>query len=227
MEKLMYLVFQEAEADGAELRTALLEKALPALRDGGAGSVTLHVQDEAVDAGQPLRKSDPPIRAMLSFWLENADDRGACEAALASHASKLAGYLVAESRPMIHERSEGQRTPGMCQVTCIAKLPDLDWAEFYRIWTTDHKAVAVETQSTTGYVRNVLVRPLTDGAPDQWHAIVEETFPIGALADPKVFYAASSDEQLKANLDRMMTSCNRFLDMAPLEFTHMSEYWLG
>jgi len=164
---------------------------------------------------------------MVSFWLENADDRGACEAALRAHAKQLAGYLVSESRPMIHERSKGARTPGMCQVTCIAKLPDLGWDEFYRIWTTDHKAVAIETQSTTGYVRNVFVRPLTEGAPAQWHAIVEETFPIGALDDPKTFYDAASDAELKANLGRMMESCNRFLDMDPLEFTHMSEYWLG
>jgi hypothetical protein len=227
VEKLVYLVFQEAELDGAELRRALIDKAVPALRAGGAQYVTVHVQDEAVAAGQALRKSDPPIRAMVSFWLENHDDRAACEAALASHARKLAGYLVAESRPMIHERVQGERSPGMCQVTCIAKLPELSWDEFYRIWTTDHKQVAIDTQSTTGYVRNVFVRPLTAGAPDQWHAIVEETFPIGALDDPKVFYDADSDAKLKANLETMMQSCNRFLDMGPLEFTHMSEYWLG
>lgn len=227
MEKLIYLVFQEPELDGAELRSALIDKAVPAMREGGAQHITVHVQDEAIAAGQPLRKSDPPIRAMVSFWLENHDDRGACEAALASHARQLAGYLVSEARPMLHERTQGSRTPGACQVTCIAKLPDLSWDEFFRIWTTDHKQVAIDTQSTTGYVRNVFVRPLTAGAPDQWHAIVEETFPIGALNDPKVFYASKSDEELKANLDAMMTSCNRFLDMEPLEFTHMSEYWLG
>jgi hypothetical protein len=227
VEKLMYLVFQEPEADGEALRAALLEKAVPALREAGSRYVTVHVQDQAVAAGQALRKSDPPIRAMVSFWLENCDDRGACETALASHAKQLAGYLVAESRPMIHEREQGQRSPGMCQVTCIAKLPNLAWGEFYRIWTTDHKQVAIDTQSTTGYVRNVIVRPLTEGAPEQWHAIVEETFPIGALDDPKVFYDAATDEKLKANLDTMMKSCNRFLDMEPLEFTHMSEYWLG
>lgn len=227
MEKLVYLIFQDPELGGGELREALIEKAVPVLRANGAQYLTVHVQDADVTAGAPLRKSDPPIRAMVSFWMENSDDRDACEAELTKHAKQLAGYLVAESRPMIHERPEGARSPGMCQVTCIAKLPDLSWDEFYEIWTTDHKAVAIETQSTTGYVRNVFVRPLTEGAPDQWHAIVEETFPIGALDDPKIFYDAASDEELRANLDRMMKSCNRFLDMEPLEFTHMSEYWLG
>jgi hypothetical protein len=42
-----------------------------------------------------------------------------------------------------------------------------------------------------------------------------------------VFYAASSDAELERNVKRMLDSCNRFLDMGPLEFTHMSEYYLG
>ena len=82
-------------------------------------------------------------------------------------------------------------------------------------------------QSTTGYVRNVISRRLTEDAPDHWTGIVEETFPIGALTDPKVFYAAKDDAELKANLDRMMASVTRFLDDGPMEFTHMSEYDLG
>jgi hypothetical protein len=112
-------------------------------------------------------------------------------------------------------------------VTCIAKLPELDYGEFTRIWHDDHKQVAIETQSTTGYVRNEIVRGLTRDAPAGWIAIVEDTFPIGALDDPKVFYDAASDEELRENVGRMVTSCNRFLDMGPLEFSHMSEYWLG
>lgn len=227
MEKCVYLLFDEAERPGAELRDALREKAVPALRAAGARNITLHVQDEHVAAGGPLRKSDPPIRAMVSLWLEDSDDRGPCEDALAAHARRIAGYLVVESRPMDHHPPQGERTPGACQVTCIAKLPDLDYAEFTRIWHGDHKRVAIETQSTTGYVRNEFVRALTADAPDGWIAIVEETFPIGALEDPKVFYDAADDAELKANAGRMIESCNRFLDLGPLEFTHMSEYVLG
>jgi hypothetical protein len=115
----------------------------------------------------------------------------------------------------------------MKQVTCIARKPEVSYQEFTRIWHEDHKIVAIETQSTFGYVRNEIVRPLTEGAPDQWIAVVEENFPIGALTDPKVFYDANSDEELRRNLERMVKSCNRFLDMGPLELTHMSEYYLG
>jgi hypothetical protein len=58
-------------------------------------------------------------------------------------------------------------------------------------------------------------------------AIVEETFPIGALTDPKVFYDAKDDSDLRARMERMMQSCQRFLDFEPMEYTHMSEYYLG
>jgi hypothetical protein len=226
MEKLVYLLFHEADLPGSELRTSLVEKAAAALREAGAREITVCVQDEAVAAGTPLRRSDPPIRAMVSFWMDNCDDRAACEAALAAHAKRLAGYLVVESRPLVHEAPQGGRTPGANQVTCIARKRDLPYDEFLRIWYGDHRRVAVETQSTVGYVRNTFVRKLTEGAPD-WDAIVEETFPIGALTDPKVFYDAKSDEELQRNTARMMESCRRFLDFEPLEYTHMSEYYLG
>lgn len=227
MEKLAYLLFDESDRPGSELRDAVRGKAVPALRAAGASEITLHVQDADVAAGTPMRKSDPPIRAMVSFWLRDSDDRAPCEEALASQARRIAGYLVVESRPMDHRPPKHERTPGMCQVTCIAKRQGLDYDEFTRIWHVDHKQVAIDTQSTTGYVRNEFVRALTPGAPAGWIAIVEETFPIGALDDPKVFYDAASDEELKRNLDQMMASCDRFLDMEPLEFTHMSEYYLG
>jgi len=226
MEKLCYLVFRDAEVPGSALRQTLVEKAVPAMRVAGAREITLHVQDEEVAAGTPLRRSDPPIRAMVSFWLQDADERGPCETALAPHAARLAGYLVVESRPLVHEMPKGRRSPGMNQVTCVSRKPGLDHAEFIRIWHDDHRAVAIETQSTTGYVRNEIVRPLTPGAPP-WTAIVEETFPIGALTDPKVFYDAKDDADLRARMDRMMKSCQRFLDFEPMEYTLTSEYYLG
>ena len=226
MEKLVYLIFQEAELPGQELRTGLIEKATPELRAAGASQIAVNVHDEDTAAGRPIRKSDPPIRAMVSFWLQNADDRGPCEDALRAHAQRLAGYLVVESRPLVHETPVGRRTPGMNQVTCINRRSDLEYEEFIQIWHVDHKVVAVETQSTVGYVRNVVVRALTDGAPP-FDGIVEETFPIEALSDPHVFYDAASKQEFKANLDRMIESCQRFLDFEPLETTHMSEYYLG
>lgn len=223
MEKLLYLVFERSDASGDALRERLLGRVGPALLEAGARDVTLNVQDAPVAGGSPIVKSDPPIRAMVSFWLQSHDERGPCEAALEGTGQRLAGYLVCESRPLVHERKAGVRTPGMNQVTCISRKAGMSDEDFHGHWTTTHRQVAIETQSTTGYVRNVIVRRLLPDSPP-WDAVVEETFPIGALTDPKVFYDAPDDETLRRNLGRMIESCERFLDLEPLECTPMSEY---
>ena len=84
--------------------------------------------------------------------------------------------------------------------------------------------MALETQSTFGYVRNEIVRALTPGAPG-WAAIVEEHFPIEALTDPMVWYAAEgSQERYRQNLRRMLDSCTAFLAIERVDSHPMSEY---
>jgi EthD domain len=227
MQKLFYLLRDSASADGDSLRTAIVEKAVPAIRASGASGITVFAADREVATGRPVRQIDPPIRAMISFWLEDAADRAPAEAALRSLVKTIAGYLVVESRPLVHEMPLGKRTPGMKQISCVTKRADLSQEEFIRIWHGDHRKVAIETQSTFGYVRNEIFRPVTEGAPTQWTAIVEESFPMGALNDSHVFYDAKSEAEYQANLKRMMDSCGRFLDNGPIEVTFVSEYYLG
>ncbi len=227
MEKLVYLLREPAVTGGGELRSRMLEvaSALPAV---GADRVTVNVDDDDVAAGKAVTIGvlDPPIRSMVSFWMHNSDDREACEALLRAAASSVAGYLVVESVPTLPPQragAPGVRTPGVNMVTCINCLPAISREEFLRIWYQDHKLVAQQTQSTFGYIRNTVVRPLTVEAP-ACDGIVEELFPVEALSDPKVWYAATSDEELRANLQRMMDSVQRFLDLRPLESHPMSRY---
>jgi len=227
MQKLFYLLMHDAQADGDALRAAIADRAVPAIRACGGRDVTVFAADADVAAGRPVRQIDPPIRAMVSFWLEDAADRGPAEAALKGLVRGIAGYLVVESRPVVHAMPKGQRTPGMKQISCVTKRKDLSQEEFIRIWHGDHRTVAIETQSTFGYVRNEIFRALTPGAPTQWTAIVEESFPMEALVDPKVFYDAKSEAEYQANFKRMMDSCARFLDHGPIEVTFVSEYFLG
>jgi len=227
MQKLFYLLRHDAQADGDALREAILAKAVPAIRAAGGREITAFAADRDVAAGRPVRQIDPPIRAMVSFWLEDAADRGPAEKALGALCRGLAGYLVLESRPLVHAMPKGERTRGMKQISCVTKRPDLSQEEFIRIWHGDHRQVAIETQSTFGYVRNEIFRALTPDAPDQWTAIVEESFPIEALDDPHVFYDAKNEAEYQANFKRMMESCGRFLDHGPIEVTFVSEYYVG
>lgn len=227
MQKLFYLLFDGPDVDGSQLRESLLQEAVPAMREGGASEITIFAADAEVAAGKPVRQVDPPIRAMASFWLEDAADRKPSEHALSAHVQSIAGYLVCESRPIVHPRKAGERTEGMCQISCITKRADISQEEFIRIWHGDHRQVAIDTQSTFGYVRNEIFRALTPGAPDQWHAFVEEFFPMGALTDRQVFYDAKSQEEYERNFAIMMESCGRFLDHGPIEVTFLSEYYRG
>lgn len=228
MEKLTYLLRYGANATGEELRGSLLERVAPALRAAGALRIGVSIDDEHVALGKEraIVKSDPPIRALVSFWMENADDRSACEKAMRAEAAEVHGYLVVESRPLVHAPPQGERAPGANLVTCIQRRSDISEAEFIDRWHNEHKLVACEIQSTFGYVRNVVVRALTPEAPPI-DGIVEESFPIEALTDLQVWYDCDDDAELRKRLGKMVESVTAFLDLGPLESMPMSEYYLG
>jgi hypothetical protein len=207
-----------------------LRAAAPELAGLGALSVRVNVVDEHVAEGTAVRvgKMDPPKAAFVTFWLPEADDlRGAIEGALSARASRVAAYLVVESTPIRNTTqlaAPGERTPGFNAVTAIVPKDGLSYDEFIRRWHTEHRVVALETQSTFAYVRNEIVRALTPGAP-QWAALVEESFPIEALTDQAVWYAAvGSPERLERHRRRMIESCLAFLALDRIESHPMSEY---
>ncbi len=229
MEKLVYLLREPQASSGGVFRDRLLSLA-PAVENAGGRRLSVNVDDDAVvnGAGVTIGTLDPPIRAMVSFWMENSDDRAIAEAALRGATPAIDGYLVVESVPTpntAHRVPPSERTPGFSLVTCINSLSSLSREDFWRFWYEEHKRVAQDTQSTFGYVRNTVVRPLTADAPG-WDGIVEELFPIEALNDQKVWYAAESDDDLQANLQRMMESVQNFLDLGRLESHPMSQYLL-
>ncbi|MEE3327461.1 MAG: EthD domain-containing protein [Myxococcota bacterium] len=228
MEKLVYLISKDQGVSGDALREDLMKRVVPVLRDSGGQNVSLNVADDAVKAGEGVRisTSEPPIRAMVSFWLENADDRQSAEDALGAESEMLAGYLVAESRPMVYDPSPGERSRGANLVTRIHKKSDISDEEFIERWTVEHRQVAVETQSTFAYVRNAVLRTLVPGTPD-CDGIVEESFPMEALSNPHVWYDCDNEAEYRRRLERMMDSVNAFLDLGRLESIPMSEYRLG
>ncbi|MFN5902520.1 MAG: EthD domain-containing protein [Novosphingobium sp.] len=97
-------------------------------------------------------------------------------------------------------------------------------AEWLSLWQDSHTQVAIETQANFEYVQNLVVRTLTEGAPP-YVAIVEECFPEAALTDPFVFFDAVGDPaKFKANLDRMMESCDRFIDRGTIDVIPTGQY---
>lgn len=232
MEKLVYVVWRRPETTPLEFREQVCGDTAKRLPDSGAQHIAASLVDDAVQdkLGQRLTRLEPPIDGIVSFWLENSDDRAQCEAALAEVTMRVAGYLVVESVPLIdttHALEVGERRPGVNMLALLERPERLPWGEWIRIWHENHKVVALETQCTFRYVRNVVVRPLSDGAP-AWAGIVEEGFPTEAIGNPAVWYDAEGDpEKLKANIARMVASCQAFLDLDRVESHPASEYRLG
>jgi hypothetical protein len=228
MEKLASVLWKPANQDDDAFRDALLAAA-PELAKRGALRLRINVVDGAVAAGTGVRvgQMDPPKAACVFYWLDLADERGPIEEVLAGLASRVETFLVVESEPMkntTHVAPLGERTPGFNYVTCIEPKPGMDYRDFLSHWHVEHRQTAVETQPTFAYVRNEIVRGFSD-APPTWAAIVEESFPIEALDDPKVWYKADgSDEKLDRNRKRMIESCLAFLALDRVEAHPMSEY---
>jgi hypothetical protein len=228
MEKICSVLWKKAGQSDDAFRDALLGEA-PELAKSGAMRLRMSVVDAHVAAGTKVRISrmDAPKAAVVGYWVHEADARTAVEAQLSRCSGQVMSFLVVESEPIRnteHVAPIGQRTPGFNLVTCIEPKDGLSYAEFIERWHKEHRAVALETQSTFGYVRNEIVRALTPNAPG-WAAIVEEHFPLEALSDPMVWYAAKGSKQVfQQNFQRMMESCGAFLALDRVDSHPMSEY---
>jgi hypothetical protein len=227
VEKLFYALWRGETA--AEAFSGRLLALPAAIGDAGGVRIRLGVPDVPPPADDPyaaLRAAAPA--GFVSVWLNSAYDRAAVEAALRAASPALAGYVVAESTilPNLTE-ARGEREAGFLQVCGFAALPGLPRAALWDAWLGAHTAVAVQTQSTVFYNQNVVIRPLTEGAP-AWDAIVEERFPAAALNDRAAYFAADGDAaRLEANMARMGESCARFIDFTTITLMNCGEYRFG
>lgn len=229
MEKVVSVVWKPPAASDAAFASELRERVAPRLAALGARGLTLHLVDEHVKDAQRARltKLAPPISGLVSYWLDVADDRAPLERLIADASSRLAAYLVVESVPLRNTTrrvAAGERTPGIIMTALLERPERLCFDAWIAHWHGPHREVALETQCTFSYVRNVVVRALTPGAP-AWAGIVEEGFPAEAVTDPMRWYKAEgSPETLKRNVKRMVESCQAFLDLDRVESHPLSEY---
>jgi hypothetical protein len=215
MEKVVYLAWRDPATPVEDWSRALRERVAPALVAGGARGVQVNVADEAVaGAFLGLAELDPQPEAVVAVWIDSARDaaRAPLDAALGAEATRIAAYAVTESEPVpntAHPAPPGERTAGFANVALLRRPADMAPAAWIDAWHNGHTDVASETQSTFGYVQNVVARRLTAEAP-AIDAVVEELFPIEALTDMHAFFAAADDDELARNLARMSESTARF-----------------
>jgi hypothetical protein len=237
MEKVIALVWGPGDAEsGDALRHQLIEDTVPRLRQSGARAVTVNVHDSGADPAPspaPPPEGEQPHVAQVSMWLDCYERNAGLDDALAALRLPPASYLVVESlyddygtTPYAAPRDwpDGERSPGVLTVALIHRPEGLDYREWITRWHGTQSPVSGELQPRTRYVRNEVVRALTEGAPEIG-GIVEEGWPSTRhVADPMLFFNATTPEQLDANVGRMIASVDACLDLARLRSSTMSEY---
>jgi hypothetical protein len=237
VEKLVYVLWGDGSPrHGDRLREQLLALA-PRLSDVGAQAVTVNVHDtSAAEAPSPVPtpEGEDPHVAEVSVWVDSYDRRGPLETLILDVGLRAAGYLVVESlyedygtTPHSGPRdwADGRRSPGVLTVSLIHRPEGLDYTTWIDRWHGTQSPLSGELQPRCRYVRNEVVRPLTDGAPEI-HGIVEEAWPSARhVADPMLFFNAHGDPAvLTANITAMLDSVNACLDLARIRNMTMSEY---
>jgi EthD domain len=199
-----------ADDDWAEQLRGPVAQELLAL---GLPGLTVNVRDGDVrDSLMTLTTLDPPVQALVSLWTQQyyGDQVTAALDLLGSLAEHVAAYLVTESAPLPPPPTPpGERAPGLANMALLRRPVEMDEPTWLSRWHGNHTPVAIATQSTFGYVQNYVVRALTPDAPVV-NAIVEELFPIEAVASLHAFFGAADDADLQSRIEQMVTSTAAF-----------------
>jgi len=224
MEKLIYLLFSANNEPEDQFAATMKAAAKRLASAAGVRGMTLYLADAEVEPARFRRiqtSANLPL-AMVSVWFDNWMQSAALESTL-TDLCEYHAYLVTESEPLVMASQTPGRVPGMCHIAMFQRPPRLQHAEWLEIWQGHHTQVAIDTQSTFGYRQNVVVRPLSSGAPP-YSGIVEENFPADAMTSQYTFFACENDEGLRANMEAMMTSCQEFLDFDKIDVVPVSQY---
>jgi hypothetical protein len=229
MEKLIYVLWKPPGESDANFQGAMRGPVADRLFATDVAALSINLVDEHVAHALAVRMThhDPPVAGTMSLWLPSVDARAACEDILAAANVRHAGYLVTErialQNPTPPARP-GERTPGINMVALLERPARLTHAAWLDHWERHHERVAIETQCTFAYVRNIVRCALTPQAPP-WAGIVEEGFPVAAVTDPMLWYrSGGSKDTMRRNLARMVESVRAFLDVDRVESHPMSEY---
>ena len=230
MEKIVYALWRDPTEAQELFFDRLRNDIAPRLADMARG-VRINLQDEAVAGGASPRMTAtrPQMDAVVQLWVNSAHDqfRGPLDEIIATASTRFSAWLVSESQAIVntqHPPRAGERTEGFSQIVFLGKPPRLTWEAWRHAWETYQTPVAIETQSNFEYVQNLIVRPLTYGAPT-YAAMVEECFPAKALHDEAVYFDAIDDPaRLAENQARMAESCARFIDFDRVDCIPTSQY---
>jgi hypothetical protein len=238
MEKLIYLVWLDAEATRESVAEVMLGSVAPALLDLGPHRLSMDLRDAGCDipAPVPTPVGETPLHALVSIWLDAVDHRSPFEEVLAQAATRMAGYQVVESLYTDYGSNQwstprdwpdGQRSPGVLTVALLEQHPDLSFEDWITRWHTRISPITAVIQPRTRYVRNAVFRGITADTPP-FRGIVEEGWPsLEHVTDPMLFFCADGDpDTMTANITQMIEEITAFTDLDTMRSVTMSEWIL-
>jgi hypothetical protein len=192
-----------------------------ALASAGARAVAVNLDDADVAAALRFGPAEP-ITAVVSTWLGWSDPATVIAAVTAAAGEpELHAYRVTEKvRLDPHPVPDGARLDAFAQFAFLRRPEHMKHDEYLKYWQVHHTPIAIRTQNTSGYVQNIVEEQLTPSSPEI-AAVVEEHFPMAALADPHAFYGSGGDEaELNRRMTELMASVATFgadqgLDLVP------------
>ncbi|HVB90719.1 MAG TPA: hypothetical protein VND70_01340 [Acidimicrobiales bacterium] len=238
MEKLMYLLWLEADTTRAEVADVMLGTVateLLALQPHGL-SMDLRDAQSDIPAPVPTPEGETPLHALVSLWVDAVDLRQPYEEVLSRTGVRLAGYEVVESLYRDYGGNEwseprdwadGQRSPGVLTVALLEQHPRQTLEEWVTRWHTRISPITEAIQPRCRYVRNAVFRAVTKGAPPL-RGIVEEAWPsLENVTDPMLFFCAGGDpEKMTAHMTQMIEEITAFVDLDSMRSVTMSEWIL-
>lgn len=188
----------------------------------GASRLQVNVDDDAVASAMRFGPGTP-ITAVVTAWTEH--DPTPLLTVVRRHDPDAHAWSVEERTPLVPPAvPDGVRADALANLAFLRRPEAMPHAAWRSDWLDRHTQVAIDTQGTFGYVQNPVVEHLTEGGGDV-AGIVEELFPMAAMADQHAFYGSGGDEaELQHRFTTLMDSCARFGAAEGLDLVPTSRY---
>jgi hypothetical protein len=229
VEKVIFVALEQGDAAQVD-SGALVARTAELLDPDRYPDVAVQVEDgDATDRWQWRR---PPSEwravATLAVWTECADDVHDVERIVRELSSRYAGFVVTEAVPR-RETSRvaraGEPLPGVTVTSLLCRAPGLTRDEFLEHWYDVHMPMSLRIHPQRTYVRNVVSRVLTPGAPAV-DAICEEGFAEvdDVLHQSRFFGADEAESDWRRSRAAIGEDIPKFLDPGGTMTSIMREY---
>jgi len=182
-----------------------------------------------------VTEAPPPKLALFPFKsqpiaifnvYDDAEDPARFTDVLQNAADLVSGYEVEEAYPVRYDRawSDGEPTPSPILLTMLRKKAGVSSEEFVRRWHDGHTPLSLEIHPLWYYQRNVVRKPVTEGAEPSDGIVLEACPTRGDLLNPVRFFGGAL--KMVPNMLRVASDVKGFLDMRKTETFYATEYHL-